>query len=334
MAKPFKGVVNVDVTESVPDWGPYTQPIALDGTPSVLKSQWPVGRGFERFPGTSTTPAALRSRVGRAEHPQPLVHDRGRGHDRHRGGRRRPVRPWLAVRRPRPVHQGRQAQVRLQLGRRVRADRRVDRADPDRPRRAVGLVREGGGRDADRGDAHPAHRRPTVGEARSRPSRASSRSPAKGSTSARTAPSRSPTTIRASRRGRSSAARSSGPSIDVSGEPFVDLARKRPDGVRAGLTMSRHEHRPRILERHAGARGDRRVRRARDDARAARTTCRPPSGSRCSTTTARSGARSRCRSSSASSCSGSPRWPRRTRRCASASRGRPPTSGTTPGWAR
>lgn len=36
MAKPFRGVVNVDVTESVPDWGPYTQPIAPEGTPSVL----------------------------------------------------------------------------------------------------------------------------------------------------------------------------------------------------------------------------------------------------------------------------------------------------------
>jgi arylsulfatase A-like enzyme len=36
MAKPFKGVVNVDVTESTPDWGPYTQPIAPEGTPSVL----------------------------------------------------------------------------------------------------------------------------------------------------------------------------------------------------------------------------------------------------------------------------------------------------------
>ncbi|HTY96076.1 MAG TPA: arylsulfatase [Solirubrobacteraceae bacterium] len=36
MSKPFKGVVNVDVTESVPDWGPYTQPIAPEGTPNVL----------------------------------------------------------------------------------------------------------------------------------------------------------------------------------------------------------------------------------------------------------------------------------------------------------
>ena len=36
MAKPFRGVINVDVTQSVPDWEPYTQPIAPEGTPSVL----------------------------------------------------------------------------------------------------------------------------------------------------------------------------------------------------------------------------------------------------------------------------------------------------------
>jgi hypothetical protein len=36
MTKPFRGVVNVDVSDSVPGWGPYTQPIAPEGTPSVL----------------------------------------------------------------------------------------------------------------------------------------------------------------------------------------------------------------------------------------------------------------------------------------------------------
>ena len=36
MAKPFKGVINVDVTQSTPDWEPYKQPIAPDGTPNVL----------------------------------------------------------------------------------------------------------------------------------------------------------------------------------------------------------------------------------------------------------------------------------------------------------
>ena len=36
MTKPFRGVINVDVTESVPDWEPYTQPILPEGTPNVL----------------------------------------------------------------------------------------------------------------------------------------------------------------------------------------------------------------------------------------------------------------------------------------------------------
>ena len=36
MAKPFRGVINVDVTQSVPDWEPYTQPIAPEGAPNVL----------------------------------------------------------------------------------------------------------------------------------------------------------------------------------------------------------------------------------------------------------------------------------------------------------
>ena len=36
MAKPFNGVINVDVTQSTPDWEPYKQPIAPEGTPSVL----------------------------------------------------------------------------------------------------------------------------------------------------------------------------------------------------------------------------------------------------------------------------------------------------------
>ncbi len=36
MTKPFKGVVNIDVTASTPDWAPYVQPIAPEGTPSVV----------------------------------------------------------------------------------------------------------------------------------------------------------------------------------------------------------------------------------------------------------------------------------------------------------
>jgi arylsulfatase len=36
MGKQFKGVVNMDITKSTPDWGPYAQPIAPDGAPNVL----------------------------------------------------------------------------------------------------------------------------------------------------------------------------------------------------------------------------------------------------------------------------------------------------------
>jgi arylsulfatase A-like enzyme len=36
MAKPFKGVVNVDISRSTPDWAPYAQPVARDGAPDIL----------------------------------------------------------------------------------------------------------------------------------------------------------------------------------------------------------------------------------------------------------------------------------------------------------
>ncbi|MDI9915029.1 arylsulfatase [Rhodococcus sp. IEGM 1379] len=36
MAKPFNGVVNLDIRDSVPDWRPYEQPKAAPGTPNIL----------------------------------------------------------------------------------------------------------------------------------------------------------------------------------------------------------------------------------------------------------------------------------------------------------
>src|SRR4051794_40865982 len=36
MAKPFKGTVNIDIRDSVPDWDPYRQPTAPEGAPSVV----------------------------------------------------------------------------------------------------------------------------------------------------------------------------------------------------------------------------------------------------------------------------------------------------------
>ncbi len=36
MSRPFQGVVNIDIKDSVPDWGPYTQPMAPEGAPNVV----------------------------------------------------------------------------------------------------------------------------------------------------------------------------------------------------------------------------------------------------------------------------------------------------------
>ena len=36
MSKPFKGIINVDVRDSTPDWRPYTEPTAPEGAPNVL----------------------------------------------------------------------------------------------------------------------------------------------------------------------------------------------------------------------------------------------------------------------------------------------------------
>jgi arylsulfatase A-like enzyme len=36
MPKEFTGTVNIDIKDSVPDWGPYTQPMAPEGAPNIL----------------------------------------------------------------------------------------------------------------------------------------------------------------------------------------------------------------------------------------------------------------------------------------------------------
>jgi arylsulfatase len=36
MAKPFRGTINIDIKDSVPDWEPYRQPMAPDGAPNIL----------------------------------------------------------------------------------------------------------------------------------------------------------------------------------------------------------------------------------------------------------------------------------------------------------
>ena len=36
MSEPFKGVINVDIRDSVPDWAPFETPKAPDGAPNVV----------------------------------------------------------------------------------------------------------------------------------------------------------------------------------------------------------------------------------------------------------------------------------------------------------
>ena len=36
MGEPFKGVINVDIRDSMPDWAPFEPPKAPDGAPNVV----------------------------------------------------------------------------------------------------------------------------------------------------------------------------------------------------------------------------------------------------------------------------------------------------------
>ena len=62
MPKPFRGVVNVDIRDSVPDWEPFLQPKAPDGAPNVLMIVWDdVGYGaMDVFGGPIETPTMRR----------------------------------------------------------------------------------------------------------------------------------------------------------------------------------------------------------------------------------------------------------------------------------
>ncbi len=62
MPKEFKGVVNVDIRDSVPDWEPFLQPKAPEGAPNVLMIVWDdVGYGaMDVFGGPIETPTMRR----------------------------------------------------------------------------------------------------------------------------------------------------------------------------------------------------------------------------------------------------------------------------------
>ncbi len=66
MTKPFKGIVNLDIRDSKPDWEPYLQPTAPEGAPNVLFIVWDdVGfAAMEPWGGLIETPTMNRLAKG------------------------------------------------------------------------------------------------------------------------------------------------------------------------------------------------------------------------------------------------------------------------------
>jgi len=66
VTKPFKGVVNLDIRDSKPDWEPYLQPTAPEGAPNVLFIGWDdVGfAAMEPWGGLIETPTMSRLAQG------------------------------------------------------------------------------------------------------------------------------------------------------------------------------------------------------------------------------------------------------------------------------
>ena len=98
MSKPFQGVVNIDIKDSVPDWGPYAQPMAPEGAPNILYIVLDdVGfSAMEPFGGLIETPNIERLvDAGLTLHELPhdrallahafVPHDRAQSHDERDG---------------------------------------------------------------------------------------------------------------------------------------------------------------------------------------------------------------------------------------------------------
>ena len=207
MPKPFKGVINVEITDSVPDWEPYTQPTAPEAAGGVLFAHG------SRFGGHAL-----------------YIKDRKLKYVYNFAG----------------------------------LDEQVVESTIEVP---TGHVVLSASFERDDGDSMPCAgtltlhvREEEAGEAGSRRSRASSRSPAKGSTSAGRAPSPSPTTTRATTPGPSSAARSTRPP-STSAEQRSSTSRSR----RERRSRSTDVRPARNMERRRGEDGDCRLRRASDD---------------------------------------------------------------------
>ena len=174
------------------------------------------------YPDTSPVPEARRG-----QHPRPFVQDprRRRTHVRRA---RRDLRARLALRRPRAVHQGPEAVLRLQLPRHP-AGAEVRRPEPLTPGKhtlGVAFVREKSGQ-ARRVDRHDAALRRRQGRGRGPDADADRALHARAATacaSATTAPTRSARSTR--RRTPSPTARSSASPSTSSNEVYLDLEKE------------------------------------------------------------------------------------------------------------
>jgi arylsulfatase A-like enzyme len=72
MTKSFKGIINIDIRDSTPDWDPYEQPKAPDGAPNVLFIVWDdTGFGaLSPFGGPIETPTMDRLSAGGLRYTQ------------------------------------------------------------------------------------------------------------------------------------------------------------------------------------------------------------------------------------------------------------------------
>ena len=72
MSKPFKGTINIDIKDSVPDWEPYAQPVPPEDAPNVLyiilDDVGLLGDGVVRGPDRDAEHQAHRR-------PRPALHE-------------------------------------------------------------------------------------------------------------------------------------------------------------------------------------------------------------------------------------------------------------------
>jgi hypothetical protein len=109
MTQRFNGIINVDTRDSVPDWAPYLQPVAPEGSPNVLYIVLDdVGFSAMEPWGGLTTMSTFRLHLGSTPQSSRAVAPRRQG-ERRQGRRitatRRTIQRSRCMNRPPPhVH--------------------------------------------------------------------------------------------------------------------------------------------------------------------------------------------------------------------------------------